>query len=219
MKAAVAALHRSHDRLHGAPLGVRLEQLADARRDGDVPLELGRLVRAGQVAHAAVRLGRIVQGDPDADRVAAVERPVRVVQVPRGGIGPRELLERLVVPDPHAGDTGEPGHDLPELGAEEDALHRVVELPEVHALQEGALVVVGVEALRVVRRPVGLAELRVPGDAVAPHGRNRSGDLFEERIHFLLRHEVPVDERSVTLVLVDLSLRQRCVHGTLWTVT
>jgi hypothetical protein len=53
----------------------------------------------GNKVEAAVVARGVVEGNPDADGVTRRKRPVRVVEMPPGGVCPGLLDESLVVPD------------------------------------------------------------------------------------------------------------------------
>ena len=92
----------------------------DSRRCSST--EAGELVRARQKIQTAIFQRRIVEGNPDRNRVAAVEGPVRYIEVKTRGVGKRLFDERLVVPDVDAVDVGQHTGE----STESDVVHELV---------------------------------------------------------------------------------------------
>ena len=106
----------------------------------------GGVVCAWNKVHAAVCQGDVVQGNPDRDRIARIEGPVGVIQMPGGGVGPGLFNERLVVPDTDAIDASQFQRNLPQMRIQHQLSHARMVLPQIDALDEH-VVIVGIAAV------------------------------------------------------------------------
>lgn len=191
VEGAGPGLHGGGVGLERRPLGVELEEGGDVLVDGAV-LPGGGAVGAGEEVEAAVVVGDVVEGDPQADGVARRERPVGVVEVPAGGVGPGFLDQGLVVPDADAVHPGQLGGHLADPPVEHEAADPLVVHPQVDALGED-LVVVGVAGA-----PVAVGELAVLA------GGDRGVDPAPPEGQFLFGEKTVDDDVPALAVVGDL---------------
>ena len=153
---------------------------------------------AVQKVEGAVLHGGVVEGHPQHDGGAAVERVVGVVHVPVGGVGPRLLVQGVVVVQADGVDPGELGRHPPKGTVENQPSDRRVALPQVHALGEHVAVVV------FIRRGAAAGLRHARGDGLV-HRRAPSRELG--RIQQVVHHQ-----KAALAVGRDLRFGQCAIH-------
>ena len=102
-------------------------------------LEMG----AGEEVQATVCLRRVVERDPDRDRVPRRERPVRRIEMEGGRVGIWPFDQGLIVPDPDSIDPGQLGRHASDAWIENEVAHRFIGLPQIDQLIEDPVVELG----------------------------------------------------------------------------
>ena len=81
-----------------------------------------------------------LQRNPGGDRMRAGHRPVLLIDVPRREAAGRLLVQRLIVPHPHAARAHQLGRDAGQPLAERELANALAARPQVHDLNERLVV-------------------------------------------------------------------------------
>ena len=101
-----------------------------------MPAQLARGVAAGRERHRADLRIEIGERHPHRDRLLGVERPVELILVPRRVTAAGLLEQCLVVVEAHAAHAEQIGRRLREPRREHEPARRLVDAPQVEALEE-----------------------------------------------------------------------------------
>src|SRR6185312_11104943 len=193
MEAHLTELERLIDHTKAVRLHIRGDGALALVGDDQIAAKLHALA-AGIEGKRPHLLRYRLQGHPGGDGAIAADGPIVLVRVRRSDAPAGLLVERLIVVQPYASDLEQCRGDLGEAAAEDELAHALAALPEVHHLQESAIVRtallhgqrLGIERdgqsrdfLAIVRELRGVEYVLELDEAIAA-----------ERFHLLARHGI-----------------------------